>query len=52
MIIKSAKAANPQWSAWELRSVCEIEVKKVLKPEVYQEFPLKEKTVLSHNVAM
>ena len=29
-----------------------IEVKKTLKPDVFQEFPLKEKTVLSHNVAM
>lgn len=28
------------------------EVKKALKPDVFQEFPLKEKTVLSHNVAM
>ena len=25
---------------------------KALKPDVFQEFPLKEKTVLSHNVAM
>ena len=28
------------------------EVKKTLKPDVYQNFPLKEKTQLSHNVAM
>ena len=28
------------------------EIKKTLKPDVFQEFPLKEKTVLSHNVAM
>jgi cytochrome-b5 reductase len=27
-------------------------VKKCLKPDVFQEFPLKEKTVVSHNVAM
>lgn len=27
-------------------------VRKCLKPDVYQEFNLKEKTVLSHNVAM
>ena len=26
--------------------------KKVLKPDEYQEFPLKEKTIISHNVAM
>lgn len=28
------------------------EVKKVLKPDVFQEFELKEKTVVSHNSAM
>jgi cytochrome-b5 reductase len=28
------------------------EEKKVLKPEVFQEFELQEKTVVSHNVAM
>jgi cytochrome-b5 reductase len=28
------------------------EIKKVLKPDVFQEFPLQEKTVISHNVAM
>lgn len=28
------------------------EAKKCLNPEVYQEFPLKEKTIISHNVAM
>ena len=27
-------------------------VTNALKPDVFQEFPLKEKTVLSHNVAM
>jgi cytochrome-b5 reductase len=26
--------------------------KKVLKPDVFQEFELKEKTIISHNVAM
>lgn len=26
--------------------------KKVLKPDAFQEFELKEKTVVSHNVAM
>ena len=26
--------------------------KKVLKPNEFQEFPLKEKTIISHNVAM
>lgn len=29
-----------------------IEVKKVLNPDAYQEFPLTEKTEISHNVAM
>ena len=28
------------------------EIKKVLKPDVFQEFQLEEKTVISHNVAM
>lgn len=28
------------------------EIKKVLKPDVFQEFPLQEKTIISHNVAM
>jgi cytochrome-b5 reductase len=28
------------------------EPKKVLKPDVFQEFELKEKTIISHNVAM
>ena len=28
------------------------EVKKVLKPDVFQEFELQEKTIISHNVAM
>ena len=28
------------------------EPKKVLKPDAFQEFELKEKTVISHNVAM
>lgn len=28
------------------------EIKKVLKPDVFQEFELQEKTVISHNVAM
>ena len=28
------------------------ELKKVLKPDVFQEFPLQEKTIISHNVAM
>jgi cytochrome-b5 reductase len=29
-----------------------VEIKKVLKPDVFQDFELKEKTVISHNVAM
>jgi hypothetical protein len=29
-----------------------IEPKKALKPDAFQEFELKEKTVISHNVAM
>lgn len=28
------------------------EIKKVLKPDVFQQFELQEKTVISHNVAM
>lgn len=28
------------------------EIKKVLKPDTFQEFELQEKTVISHNVAM
>lgn len=28
------------------------EPKKTLKPDVFQEFELKEKTILSHNTAM
>ncbi|MCJ1336841.1 NADH-cytochrome b5 reductase [Bachmanniomyces sp. S44760] len=35
--------------AWK---VYNNQVKKVLKPDVYQDFELKEKTVLSHNVAI
>jgi cytochrome-b5 reductase len=31
---------------------CCVEPKKVLKPTVFQEFVLKEKTIISHNVAM
>ncbi|KFA63541.1 hypothetical protein S40285_00306 [Stachybotrys chlorohalonatus IBT 40285] len=30
----------------------DAEIKKVLKPDVFQEFELKEKTVISHNVAI
>lgn len=29
-----------------------IKATNALKPDVFQDFPLKEKTVLSHNVAM
>ncbi|EGY14754.1 NADH-cytochrome b5 reductase [Verticillium dahliae VdLs.17] len=29
-----------------------LKIKKVLKPDVYQEFELKEKTIISHNVAI
>lgn len=36
----------------ELTGFCCIEAKKALKPDAYQDFELKEKTVLSHNVAM
>lgn len=43
--ISSKEACDPILTAFP-------EVKKVLKPDVYQEFPLKEKNVLSHNVAM
>ena len=41
-----------QTEACDSALTASAEVKKVLKPDVYQEFPLKEKTVLSHNVAM
>lgn len=34
------------WKFWSLQ------IKKVLKPDVFQEFELKEKTVISHNVAI
>ena len=37
----------------ELAPVLEkVMATNALKPDVFQEFPLKEKTVLSHNVAM
>lgn len=39
-------------SELELTSIPAAEPKKVLNPEVFQEFELKEKTVISHNVAM
>ncbi|KAK5990242.1 NADH-cytochrome b5 reductase 1 [Cladobotryum mycophilum] len=29
-----------------------FQIKKVLKPDVFQEFPLQEKTIISHNVAI
>ncbi|EHK24671.1 uncharacterized protein TRIVIDRAFT_81857 [Trichoderma virens Gv29-8] len=35
--------------AWNYLS---FQVKKVLKPDVFQEFPLQEKTIISHNVAI
>lgn len=36
----------------ETKLTLRVEVKKVLKPTEFQEFPLKEKTILSHNTAM
>lgn len=33
-------------------SSCHVEPKKVLKPDAFQDFELKEKTIISHNVAM
>ena len=50
-------ASSGAWTFWSNRAASPIspsiaEVQKVLKPDVYQEFPLQEKTVLSHNVAM
>ncbi|KAA6411386.1 MAG: NADH-cytochrome b5 reductase 1 [Lasallia pustulata] len=36
-------------SAWKIFN---NQLKKALKPDAFQEFPLKEKTVLSHNVAI
>lgn len=49
-----------QWVTWKLyRCIREAqahhtitEPKKALKPDVFQEFELKEKTILSHNTAM
>lgn len=44
---------NPDHQAPELAPVPEkMMVTNALKPDVFQKFPLKEKTVLSHNVAM
>lgn len=46
---------NRQWCAtFEITVIANapVEVKKVLNPDVYQEFPLAEKTEISHNVAM
>lgn len=37
------------FAAWNLNR---IRIKKVLKPDVFQEFELQEKTVISHNVAI
>lgn len=39
-------------SLFTRRLIADTEVKKTLNPDVFQEFPLQEKTVLSHNVAM
>lgn len=41
-----------RFDRWELTKDASLESRKVLKPDVYQHFPLTEKTVLSHNVAM
>lgn len=35
-----------------MSNLCATEVKKVLKPDVFQGFELKEKIIISHNVAM
>lgn len=41
---------------WRDHSIADIqrvaEPKKSLKPDIFQEFELKEKTILSHNTAM
>ncbi|KAL6910540.1 ferredoxin reductase-like protein [Trichoderma evansii] len=47
-----------EWPLRFIRCICigtnalVTEIKKVLKPDVFQEFPLQEKTVISHNVAI
>jgi hypothetical protein len=40
------------WAVFVLTFTAPAEIKKVLKPDVFQEFELREKTILSHNVAM
>lgn len=42
---RSASRADP-------RPFPPTEIRPVLKPDVFQEFPLEEKTIISHNVAM
>ncbi|KAI5465785.1 hypothetical protein BGZ63DRAFT_113617 [Mariannaea sp. PMI_226] len=37
---------------WGLYNFNAMQIKKVLKPDVFQEFELQEKTVISHNVAI
>jgi hypothetical protein len=37
---------------WKCRLTENSGVQKVLKPDVFQNFELKEKTIVSHNVAM
>jgi cytochrome-b5 reductase len=43
---------NVRCTSWIQLIVFTTEIKKVLKPDVFQEFPLQEKTIISHNVAM
>jgi cytochrome-b5 reductase len=38
--------------AWGLYNFNAMQIRKVLKPDVFQEFELEEKTVISHNVAI
>lgn len=41
-----------QSKSFQTLANCGAEPKKVLKPDAFQEFELKEKTIVSHNVAM
>ena len=44
--------SNSQKAAAGLKAQENAKPKKVLRPDEYQEFPLTEKTILSHNTSM
>ncbi|KAI1302557.1 hypothetical protein F5Y03DRAFT_205846 [Xylaria venustula] len=51
----SSRMFSPTSRSSPFRSVnhhCYVEPKKVLKPDAFQDFELKEKTIISHNVAI